>query len=176
MVITEGAQSEASWGDLRLPGNACKARYGVAYLRAVCSQAGIAFSETSPDEDHHAVDGALNLGTATVTVQVKCSGQFKISGRSATWPAEVEWRDKWSRSKLPIYFVLVILDVDDQASWLMHADDGTMHRAAAFWVRVDKLPAGSNINVPKGQRLTAGTMTQWAADVDACFAPLGQAS
>ncbi|MFI5852196.1 DUF4365 domain-containing protein [Micromonospora chalcea] len=175
MVITDGALSETPWSDMRLPANACKARYGVAYLRSICSQAGVPFNETSPDEDHHAVDGCLHLGTANVTVQVKCSGQFTIGGRSATWPAEVEWRVKWSRSKLPIYFVLVILDVDDQSSWLIHADDGTMHRAAAFWVRVDKLPAGTNINVPKSQRLTADTLTQWAADVDACFAP-GQES
>ncbi|MBY8873732.1 DUF4365 domain-containing protein [Micromonospora sp. PLK6-60] len=175
MSVAEGAPGEAvvparSVG--RLPLNACKARYGVAYVRTVCSQAGVGFSETSPDEDYLAVDGLVSLPVAPVSVQIKCSSQFKIAGRSATWPAEVEWREKWQESLLPVYFVLVVLDVDDRADWLYHDETGTMHRAAGFWTRVDQQAGPGNINVPKTQRLTSETLDLWAKDVFGCFAPV----
>ncbi|GAA1880808.1 DUF4365 domain-containing protein [Asanoa iriomotensis] len=175
MTVTEGVLDE-SLTDLRLPVNARKARYGIAYVSAVFSQAGVPFTETSPDEDHLAVDGVLNLGTAPICIQVKCSGQFRIRGRSASWSVEPEWREKWTKSKLPVYFILVILDIDDHPHWLLHKVDGTMHKAAAFWVRVDKLGKEKRIKIPKRQRLTVDTLSSWSAEVDACFEPLAPAA
>ncbi|WP_410676519.1 hypothetical protein [Amycolatopsis sp. cmx-4-68] len=54
-------------------------------------------------------------------------------------------------------------------AWLHHQDEATLHRAAAFWVRVDTLPDGRNIKVPKTQRLTAETLRLWSRDVEASF-------
>lgn len=160
-----------SWNDVAtLDPNRAKSRFGVAYVRAVCSQAGVGFQETSPDEDILAVDGNVEFDVAPARVQVKCTGQFRLKGGStATWPIEAAWRQRWKRSGLPVYFVLVIVDPDDQVSWLHHQDEATLHRAAAFWVRVDTLPDGQNIVVPKDQRLTADTMRLWAEDVEASF-------
>ena len=45
----------------------CKARYGVAYLRSICSQAGVMMTETDPDEDAIAIDCTLNLGVGSVS-------------------------------------------------------------------------------------------------------------
>lgn len=150
--------------------NLAKSRFGVAYVRAVCSQAGIGFDETSADEDVLAIDGHINFEVAPVRVQVKCTGRFRIKGgRSATWPIEEAWCRSWRQSKVPVYFVLVIVDPDDQDMWLHHHDEGTLHRAAAFWVRLDDLPCGHGIVVPKDQRLTAETFLRWAADVEDCF-------
>lgn len=150
--------------------NRAKSRFGVAYVRAVCSQAGVGFQETSPDEDVLAVDGTVDFEVACARVQVKCTGRFRIKGSStATWPIEESWQQRWNRSGLPVYFVLVIVDPDDQVSWMLHQDQVTLHRAAAFWVRVDTLPDGRNISVPKAQRLTADTLSQWAEDVEASF-------
>jgi hypothetical protein len=147
-----------------------KARFGVAYVRAICSQAGVGFTETSPDEGVLAVDGQVDFRMSPARVQIKCTGRFRIpTGRTASWQAEESWRGKWNQSKIPVYFVLVVVDPDDQLAWLQHQDDGTLHRAAAFWVRVDRLPDRSRITVPKDQRLTAATLTLWAAEVDACF-------
>ncbi|MGY0006549.1 DUF4365 domain-containing protein [Micromonospora sp. I033] len=161
-----------SMGISTLGVNGCKARFGVAYLRAVCSQAGVGFAETSIDEDVLAIDGRIEFAVADARVQVKCTGKFRINGGdTATWPAEKQWWSKWHKSALPVYFVLLVVDPDDQASWLDHRSDGTMHRAAAFWVRVDQMSEGPGITVPKSQRLTAETLRQWAADVDACFQP-----
>ncbi|WP_460397905.1 DUF4365 domain-containing protein [Actinophytocola sediminis] len=157
-----------------LDANRAKSRFGVAYVRAVCSQAGVGFDETSSDEDVLAVDGKVEFEIAPARVQVKCTGQFRIKGGStATWKIDEAWRQSWKRSCLPVYFVLVIVDPDDQMSWLHHQDVATMHRAAAFWVRVDTLPDGQNIIVPKAQRLTAETLLLWADDVEASFVGAG---
>jgi hypothetical protein len=136
----------------------------------VCSQAGVGFDETSIDEDVLAIDGKIDFAVAPVRVQVKCTGQFRIdSGTTATWPAEDGWWEKWHKSAVPVYFVVLIVDPDEQHRWLEHRRDGTMHHAAAFWVRVDQMSEGPGIAVPKKQRLTAETLSQWAADVGACF-------
>ncbi|MET7967564.1 DUF4365 domain-containing protein [Micromonospora sp. NPDC005305] len=155
--------------------NGCKARFGVAYLRAICSQAGVGFTETSIDEDVLAIDGKVEFAVADARVQVKCTGKFRINGGdTATWPADEQWWKKWHNSGVPVYFVLVVMDPDDQPDWLDHRVDGTMHRTAAFWVRVDKMSQASGITVPKSQRLTADTLRQWSSDVDACFQPQPQ--
>jgi hypothetical protein len=153
-----------------LDSNRAKSRFGIAYVRAVCSQAGVGFQETSPDEDVLAVDGSVEFELAPARVQVKCTGQFRLKGGpTATWPIDDSWRRHWTRSGVPVYFVLVIVDPDDQVSWLHHQDEATLHRAAAFWVRVDTLPERQNITVPKTQRLTAETLPLWAEDVEARF-------
>lgn len=147
-----------------------KARFGVAYLRTVCSQAGVGFTETSPDEDVLAVDGNVHFALADARVQIKCTGQFRINGGpTATWTAEVEWREKWQMSQVPVYFVLVIVDPDDQVKWLDHYDQGTVQRAAAFWTRVDTMSDTTRIRIPKSQRLTADTLQGWAEDLAVLF-------
>lgn len=170
MVIMVGGVSRP-WSDVAtLDANRAKSRFGVAYVRAVCSQAGVGFDETGPDEDVLAVDGKIVFEIADARVQVKCTGQFRIKGGStATWPVDESWRKRWKRSGVPVYFILVIVDPDDQALWLHHHDEATLHRAAAFWVRVDTLPDGQNIVVPKTQRLTAETLRLWAREVEASF-------
>ncbi|MEV6527842.1 DUF4365 domain-containing protein [Longispora sp. NPDC051575] len=153
-----------------LGANSAKSRFGVAYLRSVCSQAGIGFDETSPDEDVLAVDGHLSFELCPVRVQVKCTGQFRINGGpTATWQTEPAWHRKWTRSGTPVYFVLVIVDPDDQKLWLDHSDQGTLQRAAAFWARVDTLPASSAITLSKQRRLTAATLLEWATDLEEAF-------
>lgn len=171
--MEEFSQSAASIGTLSL--NGAKARFGVAYLRAVCAHAAVGFTETTIDEDALAIDGHVNFALAAVPVQVKCTGQFRInSGPTATWPAKAEWWEKWHRSGVPVYFVLVVTDPDNQAAWLQHHDEGTLHRAAAFWVRVDNMSVASGITVPKSQRLTSDTLHQWESDLAVRFRPSGE--
>jgi hypothetical protein len=150
--------------------NGSKARFGAAYVRAICSHAGVGFTETSIDEDVLAVDGTVDFAVCPARVQIKCTGKFRISGgKTASWEAEESWWGKWHQSGIPVYFVVVVVDPDIQIDWLNHQDNGTLHRAAAFWVRVDHLPDRSRITVPKSQRLTAETLAEWASDVDASF-------
>jgi hypothetical protein len=157
-----------------LTAKGAKARFGAAYVRAICSHASVGFDETSIDEDVLAVDGMVNFAIGPARVQIKCTGQFRINGGStATWPAEAQWFEKWHKSKIPVYFVIVMVDPDDQTVWLEHLADATLGRAAAFWVRVDRMSERASITVPRTQRLTAATLTEWSADVDAAFGNQG---
>jgi Domain of unknown function (DUF4365) len=144
---------------------AAKGRFGVAYFRSVCGQAGVGFNETSADEDALAVDGTIEFSEGGARVQIKCTGQFRISGGStATWQAEPEWRAKWKASLVPVYFVIVMLDPDKQETWLDHQETGTFQSAAAFWVRVNHLSETGGVTVPKSQRLSVDTFTLWRND------------
>ncbi|MFI9156559.1 DUF4365 domain-containing protein [Kitasatospora aureofaciens] len=151
--------------------NGAKGRYGVSYVRSIVSQAGVGFTETPPDEDVLAVDGTVDFAVASARVQIKCTAGFSIAGKSATWQSELHWREQWSQSLLPVYFVLVILDVDDRPQWINHHESGTDHRAAAFWVRVNQTETGDKIRIPKAQRLTADVLRLWHQEVEACFTP-----
>lgn len=149
--------------------NGAKGRYGVSYVRSIVSQAGVGFTETSPDEDVLAVDANVEFALAPARLQIKCTAGFSIAGKSATWQSELYWREQWSQSRLPVYFVLVILDVDDRPQWIQHHETGTDHRAAAFWTRVNQTETGDRIRIPKSQRLTADVLGLWRQEVDACF-------
>ncbi|MFG1885466.1 DUF4365 domain-containing protein [Micromonospora sp. NPDC049102] len=171
MALTDSSFDETAGSAHWLPENQVKARYGVTYVAAICSQAGVGFKEWPPDEDFLAIDADVRLRRGSVSVQVKCTSRFKIRGYSASWPAEVSWRRAWSECYNPVYFVLVIVDLPDPAGWLIHTDDGTHHRAAAFWARVDNMSDVGDIKIPKDQRLTTETLSQWAADLRDCYIP-----
>lgn len=146
-----------------LSDNGRKARYGLAYVRAVCSQGGVGMSEPSPDEDVLAVDCSVHFPVGDVRVQVKCTSSWTITGASLTFPLEERWVKKWKRSHVPVYLVVVIVPPDPD-QWLHHNDDGTFHETAAFWVRMPKNP-GDSIEVPKDQRLTKATLAAWNNDL-----------
>ena len=63
--------SEQSDSAASLTANGRKARYGAAYLRAVCAQAGVLMSEGSMDEDVLAFDCTVGFPDGDVRVQVK---------------------------------------------------------------------------------------------------------
>lgn len=158
------AVPEVSVPGAMLADSARKARYGVAYLRSICAQAGVAMKETSPDEDVIAVDCDVDFVEAPVRVQVKCTSNFTVGGKSASWPLEEGWLRKWEQSLVPVYFVLVIVKKDVNA-WLDHPATSTVHRSAAFWRRIRPGELGSTIAIPKAQRLTVATLAQWHADL-----------
>ena len=133
----------------------------MAYLRAVSSEAGVGCQETSVDEDALAVDCDMVFAAANARVRVKCTGQFRLDGGGTpSWAWHDHWWRSWHGSKLPVYFVLVIVDPDLRPGWLDHHPYGTLYRAAAFWARVDQLDQTTSIQVSKSQRLTAATMQE----------------
>lgn len=141
--------------------NRRKARYGVAYVRSVCSEAGVPMSETSPDEDVYAIDAHVRFPELDVPLQVKCTSKLTVTGVSASIASDPAWLQKWRMSLLPVYLVLVI--VPKRAAWLRHDKGGTWHATAAFWVRVTGHETG-RIQVPKKQRLTRLTFDAWRAE------------
>lgn len=150
--------------------NGCKARYGLSYVRSVCSQAGVTMTETEPDSDVLAVDCNVAFREADVRVQVKCTSKWTIGGRSLRYPIEEGWIRKWDDSVVPVYFVVVIVP-SDPALWLRHDQDGTFHGTAAFWVRLVPGTVGTSLAVPKDQRLTRNTIEIWHSDLLALFKP-----
>lgn len=152
-----------SEGPGRLDPNRRKSRYGVSYLRAVCSQAGVPMDETSPDEDIHAVDCKLNYPEIPVPVQVKCSSRHELGGPDAFVDVTPEWAQKWRQQVVAVRLVLVVVP-DDSTMWLEHPDDGTWHATAAFWAEVSGDEVG-RLHIPKAQRLTAQTLDAWHAEV-----------
>lgn len=147
--------------------NGRKARYGVAYLRSICSQAGMPMQENSPDEDVLAVDCDVKFAEASVPVQLKCTSKKTLAGRTASVNLKPEWRAKWSAQKVPVYLVLVIVP-RDVSDWLTHKDIGTFHATAAYWVRVHGTE-GASVQVPKRQRLSSETFAQWHQELLSCF-------
>lgn len=77
----------------------------------------------------------------------------------------------WNKCKIPVYFILVILEHHDRFNWVEHHSAGTDQQAAAFWVRVDSIGPTENVVIPKNQRLTIETLNQWAEEVEECFSP-----
>ena len=148
--------------------NQRKARYGVTYLRNVCAQAGVGFEETPPGEDVLAVDCEVKFAESSVRVQVKCTSRLTIKGLTKSVDLDKVWRLKWSQSIIPVYILIVIVPTNS-STWLEHTDEGTMHKTAAFWARVDFGMVKRSIKIPKSQRLTADTMKVWHEDLLAPF-------
>jgi hypothetical protein len=146
--------------------NGRKARYAAAYFRAICAQAGVPFSEGDLDEDVIAVDGSVHFSRASSRVQLKCTSQFKMTGKSLTMQLEPSWVAAWARMSVPVYFVVVVVPavIPD---WISHPATATHHKTGAFWVRFDATKHKDKITVPKAQRLTLETLHQWKSDLDA---------
>jgi hypothetical protein len=153
--------------------NICKARYGLSYVRSICDQAGLSLLENPPDADVLAVDCYVVFRESQVRVQVKCTSQWSIGGSSLTWPVEEGWVRKWDDSLSPVYFVVVIVP-NDRKLWICHdGANGTLHRSAAFWVRLVPGMTKDSIRVPKDQRLMATTMDVWHKDLLDSYRPRG---
>ena len=146
--------------------NGRKARYAVAYLESICAQAGVAFGETRADEDIMAVDAFVHFPKASSRVQLKCTSQFKLAGKSLTMTLEPGWVASWTTSIVPVYFVVVIVPaiIPD---WIAYPLTSTSHKTAAFWVRFDPKVHKTKITVPKSQRVTLETIHTWKSDLDA---------
>lgn len=157
----------SQWDD-----NTRRARYGVAYVHAICSQAGAAWSETSPDEDREAIDGAISLGPGSVNVQIKCTSASKLDAESTTVSLKSSWVESWARQLLAPTFIVVVRVPKGIPDWIAHLDDGTMHRSAAYWARFDPAQHVRTISVPRGQRFTIETLHQWRRELDDRFQQL----
>lgn len=153
--------------------NTRKGRFGVAYVRTIAGQAGCSFRETSPDEDVMAVDCTVDFPEGDARVQVKATKKYKISGSDEfiTYYAEESWMEKWARTAVPLYFIVVVVP-DTSPEWLEHADHGTLLvRTAAYWVRLqpDQFKSSNKILVPRAQRLTEATFVEWHSDLCALY-------
>lgn len=145
--------------------NGRKARYGLAYVRSICSQAGVPMMESEPDEDVLAVDCAVCFPQADVRAQVKCTSRWAINEKTLTFPVEQQWVRKWDENILPVYFIVVVVPKLSASHWLRHDSDGTFHHTAAYWTRLLPGEVGSSVLIQRTQRLEASTISLWHQDL-----------
>ena len=162
--------ADVSYPYASLSPNGRKARFGVAYLRNICAQAGVGLMETSIDEDVLAVDCVVNFPLGMVRVQVKCTSDDQGGAPHLVWKIEQGWKDKWAVSQVPVFFVGIVVDSDNEA-WVQHLDDGTRLNAIGVWAPINVADLGSSIKIPRKSRLTAATMQEWHDILRADYTP-----
>ena len=142
-------------------------RYAMAYVRKVCAQAHVGFSETSPGEDVLAIDGRIEYYTVDVRIQVKGSTKYSTHKTAGLIRVAVkdEWRRKWRKNGQPTYFIFVLME-RQVAKWFEYFPGTTMAGAVAYWARIDNLPkSATHIVVDRRHRFTKATVRGWGKDI-----------
>lgn len=140
--------------------NGRRARYGAAYVRALCAHAGAAFSESSIDEDIMAIDGTVDFARMPVRIQIKCTSMFSIPGGKFTLPLEPSWVKKWTTSDTPV-FVVVVKVPRDIPGWLNYDVAYTRHNTVAFGRRFDRAANSTSMVFTSIDRLTGESIYEW---------------
>lgn len=140
--------------------NVRRARYGAAYVRALCAHAGASFAETSIDEDIMAIDGQIDFARMPVRVQIKCTSQFSVAGSKLTLPLEPSWVKKWTVSDTPV-FVVVVKVPSDIPGWLDYDVAFTRHNAVAFGRRFVAATDLAAMVFTSADRLTGESIYDW---------------
>lgn len=140
--------------------NGRRARYGAAYVRALCAHAGAAFTESSIDEDIMAIDGTVDFARMPVRVQIKCTSKFSIPGGKFTLPLESSWVRKWTTSDTPM-FVVVVKVPRDIPGWLDYDVASTRHNTVAFARRFDRAVDLTSMVFTGVDRLTGESIYDW---------------
>lgn len=140
--------------------NGRRARYGAAYVRALCAHAGASFVETSIDEDIMAIDGTVDFARMPVRVQIKCTSQFSVAGSRLTLPLEPSWVKKWTASDTPV-FVVVVKVPSDIPGWLDYDVAFTRHNTVAFGRRFVAAIDQASMVFTSSDRLTGESIYEW---------------
>jgi hypothetical protein len=140
--------------------NGRRARYGAAFVRTLCAQAGATFAETSVDEDIMAIDGTVDFARMPVRVQIKCTSKFSVSGGKFTLPLEPSWVKKWTASDTPV-FVVVVKVPSDIPGWLDYDVAFTRHNTVAFGRRFVAATDLTSMVFTSSHRLNAESIYEW---------------
>jgi hypothetical protein len=155
-------------GGVPAPLNSIRAqsRYGVAFVRTLCAQAGFGFTETSLDEDTLAVDCTLEAPAQGIRVQVRSTTQaFTKKDRSLAFGVADHWRAAWEQNANDLYFVVVRLSSPAQDDWISHPLGHTHHDAIGYWARIQPTAIPPTVRVYEAARLTHFTLASWEHDV-----------
>lgn len=153
--------------------NIAQGRFGVAYMQALCAQAGFGHTPTPPDEDVAAIDGQVRFLVGSCAYQVKCTTkQFGARTGRIAWPIGEREVARWAQAMMPVYFVIVQVG-KDQARWIDHPSAGTTINASAYWTKVDVNTKNKSISVVRTQRLSADTLHDWAQSTSAGYGAVG---
>lgn len=140
--------------------NGRRARYGAAYVQALCAAAGAGFKETSIDEDIMAVDASVSFPRMDVRVQIKCTSKFKVGGTQLTLPLRPDWVAKWTESDTPV-FVVVVKVPASVPGWLTFDPAYTRHETVAFGRRFEAAADTASMLFTASHRLTTESIYDW---------------
>ena len=144
-----------------LDSNLRKSRLSASFFRAICADAGFPCEETSIDEDIGGVDATIDLSEAPLRVQLKATSAIQPTDKGLRFHIKQEWIEKWNRSALPVYLIVLVLDPVD--SWVEHQAQQTVLKGKAYWYNVSNLADGTkSLLIPNTNRIHADTLRQWA--------------
>lgn len=145
-----------------------KSRYSLAFMGALCAQAGIRMQETRQDEDVDAVDMSVEYPEAPVRVQLKCSSTKTMHGDYETIDLRDHWITSWKTSGIPVFLVLVVVDPSCR-DWIEEQPVQTLHRAHAYWAQFDPSSIRKSVRIYSANRVTVGTLLEWRNITRAAF-------
>lgn len=149
-----------------------KAWLGAAFMSAICADVGFAWTPTSGENDIHSLDGSIAFWPGQSTpVQIKGTDQFV---RSKSYRIRAAWRRNWGQLMQPSYFVVVAVP-KGVSEWIYHHKaPRTLLECAAYWARIDQLPADQkSVQLVTERRLTRGTLVEWRDEALAHAAQFG---
>lgn len=151
---------------LGLVPNTAKSRLSIAFVRAICAQAGCPVTEPSPDEDVHRIDLTLNAPAADIPIQVKATESAILTRHGYRLDLKPDWVESWKRRRLvPVHVVLVVVGkVQDQ--WVSHPASDTRMDAVAYWQRFDPASHVRSMHLPVANRLTADSLSRLVSQVE----------
>ncbi|MBA2716914.1 MAG: DUF4365 domain-containing protein [Propionibacteriales bacterium] len=138
------------------------------YVRLILAQTGVVHAEVTGGEDHLAVDLTLTFPVGPVTIQVKTGTKKPNKDGSISVSTKLAWREKWQKTKTPVYLIYVRLEKQPPKDWIDHATLNSTVHARANWVQVNDLSL-ANAKVLGSNRLTAATFDGWVDDFNAAF-------
>lgn len=144
-----------------------KANYGLAYLQAVCYQAGVPVTPTPQDQDIKGIDCRVEFFEVSLGVQIKCTGRQLSKSGTLSYDIGENVFAKWKRSLLPIYLVVVVVPEEIDEAWDdFTVDDSTLLKSAAYWTLIDRQKDSGPWSVPieRANRLTPETLADWHSD------------
>lgn len=154
--------------DFGLQIDGAKSRYSLAFLSAVCAQAGATMVETRQDEDVHAVDATVALGPSYVQVQLKCTWTPRESRNGMRIDLKPEWIEKWREKVIPTYIVGIVVP-KSKLDWIEYSEKNVIHNTTAYWERFNPETTKSSIVLPHQNRLTPESLHQWNSDLASMF-------
>ena len=144
--------------------NAQKEQFSRAFVQAVASVAGFAWSQPSVDEDSvdltlAAKGGGGTIRSPKVDLQLKCHAASTPTDDHISFPLKVKnYEELRDDTVLVPRLLVVVLVPDDVGDWLSDTESELSLRRSGYWVNLRGEPATQNsstvsVQIPRGQRL-----------------------
>ena len=125
--------------------NQMKARFSLAYISAVASQAGVKVDEVTVDDD--SVDGVLSASFGRrpkIEFQAKASARNLARNGDIHFPLSIKNYDELRLDAINPRILIVLLMPDAADDWIAQTGDALCMRHCAYWTSILGSPENSN--------------------------------